>query len=114
MVNGTYTVTATDQCPEAVGMQVQVHAGCDIVIPNVISPNGDGHNDAWVINGLAKSGSAVKVFSRWGNMVYSSANYGNNWKAKDLPDGTYFYEVTDGRTGERLTGHLTILANGHP
>ena len=114
MENGNYTVTATDQCPEAVGMQVQVHAGCDIVIPNVISPNGDGHNDAWVINGLAKSGSSVKVYNRWGNMVYGTANYANNWKGNGLADGTYFYEVTDGRTGERLTGHLTILANGHP
>ncbi|MCB0757951.1 MAG: choice-of-anchor L domain-containing protein [Flavobacteriales bacterium] len=110
--DGSYTVTSTDQCPETVRMQIHVHAGCDIVIPNVISPNGDGHNDTWVINGLAKSGSSVKVFNRWGNMVYETANYGNNWKGIGLPDGTYFYEVIDGRTGKRLTGHLTILANG--
>lgn len=112
MEDGSYTVTATDQCPETVRMQILVHAGCDIVIPNVISPNGDGHNDTWVINGLAKSGSSVKVFNRWGNMVYETANYGNNWKGIGLSDGTYFYEVIDGRTGKRLTGHLTILANG--
>ncbi len=114
MEDGSFTVTATDQCPETVGTQVHVHAGCNIIIPNVISPNGDGLNDVWVINGLAKSGSSVKVLNRWGNMVYETANYGNNWKGIGLPDGTYFYEVTDGRTGERLTGHLTILANGHP
>ncbi len=111
--NGTYTVYATDQCPETQTAQITVHAGCDIVIPNVITPNGDGMNDAWVINGLAKSGSAVKVFNRWGILVYESANYGNNWKAKDLPDGTYFYEVMDGRTGKHYAGYLTILANGH-
>jgi len=54
------------------------------------------------------------VFNRWGNLVYSSANYANNWKAKDLPDGTYFYEVIDGRSGKQLTGHLTVLRNGRP
>ncbi|MCC6841205.1 MAG: gliding motility-associated C-terminal domain-containing protein [Flavobacteriales bacterium] len=112
MEDGTYTVVATDQCPESMEAVVQVHAGCTVWIPNVITPNGDGVNDAWVINGMARSGCAVKVYNRWGNMVYSAGNYGNNWKAKDLPDGTYFYEVTDHRNGERFTGHLTVLANG--
>ena len=110
--DGIYTVTATDQCPESMEAVVQVHSGCTVWIPNVITPNGDGVNDAWVINGMGRSGCAVKVYNRWGNMVYSAGNYGNNWKAKDLPDGTYFYEVVDGRTDKRYTGHLTVLANG--
>lgn len=114
MEDGSYTVTATDQCPETAMLEIHVHAGCDIVVPNVITPNGDGHNDAWVINGLAKSGSSVAVYNRWGNMVYEATSYANNWKGTGLPDGTYFYEVIDGRTGKRLTGHLTILQNGRP
>lgn len=112
--DGTYAVTATDQCPESATALVHVHSGCTVWIPNVITPNGDGENDAWVISGLGRSGGAVKVFNRWGNLVYESGHYGNNWKARDLPDGTYFYEVIDGRTGDRFTGHLTILANGRP
>ncbi|MBS1939856.1 MAG: gliding motility-associated C-terminal domain-containing protein, partial [Bacteroidetes bacterium] len=95
-------------------VQVLVHSGCTVWVPNVITPNNDGVNDAWVISGLARSGSSVRVFNRWGNLVYSSANYANNWKAKDLPDGTYFYEVIDGRSGKQLTGHLTVLRNGRP
>ncbi len=114
MEDGTYTVTATDQCPEHIQVQVLVHSGCTVWVPNVITPNNDGVNDAWVISGLARSGSSVRVFNRWGNLVYSSANYANNWKAKDLPDGTYFYEVIDGRSGKQLTGHLTVLRNGRP
>lgn len=109
----SYTVYATDQCPETVSRQVTVHSGCVIWVPNVITPNGDGHNDAWVIGGLAKSGSQVKVFNRWGNLVYESANYGNNWRPRDIPDGTYFYEVVDGRTGQRFSGHLTVLDTGN-
>ncbi len=112
MEDGTYTVVATDQCPESISALVHVNSGCSIWVPNVITPNGDGLNDTWVIGGLAKSGSRVRVFNRWGNLVYESASYGNNWKARDLPDGTYFYEVIDARKGERFTGHLTILSNG--
>ncbi len=108
----SYTVYATDECPETIALQVAVHSGCVIWVPNVITPNGDGHNDAWVIGGLAKSGSQVKVFNRWGNLVYESANYGNNWRPRDIPDGTYFYEVIDGRTGQRFSGHLTVLDTG--
>lgn len=110
--NATYTVTATDQCPETASMEVHVNSGCDIVIPNVITPNADGLNDAWVINGLYRRGSSVKVFNRWGNQVFASTNYANNWRGAGLPDGTYFYEVIDGRSGQRLTGSLTILSNG--
>src|SRR5690606_1612391 len=64
-----------------------------ISIPNVITPNSDGQNDTWVINGLYRGGSSVKVFNRWGNLVFSSANYANTWRGGGLPDGTYFYEV---------------------
>lgn len=83
-----------------------------ISIPNVITPNSDGQNDTWVINGLYRGGSSVKVFNRWGNLVFSSANYANTWRGGGLPDGTYFYEVIDGRIGQHLTGYLTILSNG--
>lgn len=110
--NATYTVTATDQCPESKSMEIQVNSGCDILIPNVITPNADGLNDTWVINGLYRSGSSVKVFNRWGNLVFTTANYANNWRGAGLPDGTYFYEVIDGRSAQRLTGSLTILSNG--
>ncbi len=110
--NETYTIIVTDQCPETASAQLLVNSGCDIVIPNVFTPNSDGVNDTWVINGLSRSGHSVKVFNRWGNLVFESSNYANNWKAQGLSDGTYFYEVVDGRSGERITGSLTILTNG--
>lgn len=110
--SGTYTVTMTDQCPKTVSASVHVDSGCELVIPNVISPNGDGSNDYWQISTQSPSGHAVKIFNRWGNEVYSASNYANNWRAADLPDGTYFYIVENPETQERYTGHITVLRNG--
>lgn len=63
--NATYTVTATDRCPESASLEVHVNSGCDIVIPDINNPNADRLNDASVVDGLYRSGSSVKVFNRW-------------------------------------------------
>lgn len=110
--NGVYTVTMTDQCPKTVTASVRVDSGCELIIPNVITPNGDGSNDVWQISTQSPSGHSVKIFNRWGNEVFSASNYANNWRAADLPDGTYFYIVENPETQERYTGHVTVLGNG--
>ena len=69
----------------------------DLFIPAGFSPNGDGVNDLFEITGLsAYSQRALKVFNRWGQEVYSSSSYTNDWDGRaengqDLSDGTYFY-----------------------
>jgi gliding motility-associated-like protein len=60
------------------------------------SPNNDGFNDYFVIEGLDNIRKELIVVNRWGNEVYSSDNYENNWdgtnqKGKPLPDDTYYY-----------------------
>ncbi len=53
-----------------------------IVLYNLISLNGDGKNDFYVIDSLPPN-SRVSFYNRWGNEIYNSSNYQNNW------DGTY-------------------------
>ncbi|MCH7398915.1 gliding motility-associated C-terminal domain-containing protein, partial [Belliella sp. DSM 107340] len=61
-------------------------------IPNVITPNGDGSNDSFVIKGLGKYVShSLVLFNRYGDNVFESENYQNNWSAEGLPPGTYYY-----------------------
>lgn len=68
-----------------------------IVVPEGFSPNGDGKNDYFEIKGIDGSiAYHLMVFNRWGNIVYESKQYQNNWngkdnQGKDLPDDTYFY-----------------------
>ena len=61
-------------------------------IPNVITPNGDGSNDTFVINGLGKySSHSIVIFNRFGDHIFGSEDYQNNWAASGSPSGTYYY-----------------------
>ncbi|WP_372490092.1 Ig-like domain-containing protein [Chitinophaga sedimenti] len=87
-------------------------------IPGGFSPNGDGKNDFFVIQGVGSDRIALEVYNRWGNVVYRSDNYQNNWNGKsntgvrygeDVPDGTYFYIVRNLTTGEKFVSYITII-----
>ena len=63
---------------------------CEVEVFNIFTPNGDDKNEYFHVNNLPAN-SALQIFNRWGNRVYNSSNYGNNWNGDGVPDGTYFY-----------------------
>ncbi len=66
----------------------------DLDIPNVITPNGDGANDRFVIKGLEKyTQHEIIIFNRWNNMLFRSKNYQGDWEGKGLNAGTYYYTL---------------------
>jgi len=73
-----------------------------IKIYSGITPNGDGHNDEWIITYIDQyKSNEVSIFNRWGNQVWHAFSYNNKdivWKGKDhnelpLPDATYYYVI---------------------
>lgn len=79
----------------------------DCFVPNGITPNGDGANDALEIpclNDNNFSNNHIAIFNRWGDKVYEKTGYANDWlgtyKGNQLPAGTYFYilEIEPGST----------------
>ena len=101
-----------------VSSSVTVTVGSPIGVPNSFTPNGDGINDFWGIDGIgAFPGTKVEVFNRWGQLVHRSLGYtqpwdGNGRSGKPLTPGTYYYviELND----ESLpippeTGHVAII-----
>lgn len=75
-------------------LNISTTIDCDI--PNIFTPNEDGVNDLFEIPCLVNGQAAqLLVFNRWGDLVYQSDNYQNQWdgthQGKILPDGTYFY-----------------------
>ena len=90
-------------CESTDDMTVEVN---DIVTPTVFTPNNDGLNDVLVFPGLsAFPGSKIIIYDRWGNEVYKSLDYLNDWdgkdkKNRDLQPDTYYYilNISNGRT----------------
>jgi len=73
----------------------------DLNIPKGFSPNGDGVNDEFIINGLHNyTNNSLKVFNRFGSIVYESKDYQNYWdgmssrKNIKLPAASYFYVLS--------------------
>ena len=62
------------------------------LVPNVFTPNDDGINDYWVIENLPP-GTSVAIYNRWGQQVYSSQHYNNDWGGEGLPAGNYIAEL---------------------
>lgn len=60
-------------------------------LPNIITPNGDGLNDKFVIPNLPPGLCQVRIYARWGQEVYRSDDYQQDWTALDQPDGVYYY-----------------------
>ncbi|MFN4234706.1 MAG: gliding motility-associated C-terminal domain-containing protein [Bacteroidia bacterium] len=63
----------------------------ELKVPNVFSPNGDGKNDLFIIEGLYGSGNKLEVYNRWGILIYQSEDYKNDWNGDNHPDGTYYF-----------------------
>lgn len=84
---------------------------CILQFSNVITPNGDGKNEYFIISGLENyPGSSLYIMDRNGKAVYESLNYQNDWTGANLPEGTYFYllRVNDDKKTEK-GGSITII-----
>ncbi|MEO1518523.1 MAG: gliding motility-associated C-terminal domain-containing protein [Bacteroidota bacterium] len=94
----TYAICNVNGCDTG---QVTVLVYCSSIhVFSGFSPNNDGTNDTFVIEGLQDyPDNQVSVFNRWGNQVYTIQNYDNSngwngtFRGVDLPDGTYFYTI---------------------
>lgn len=80
----------------------------EISYPNIFTPNQDGKNDTYVIDGLDQDGWCFKVANRWGKTVYQSENYQNDFDAQGIGNGTYFYSI-ESPDGSNCKGWVQIL-----
>lgn len=112
---GTYELTVTDAAGcsiETGGLTVLIE--CDTSIPDIITPNGDGVNDSWVLPNLENRGiRSLKIFNRWGQPIFTRDGYDNSWagtnnSGEELPLGAYFY-VIEQEDGEKIGGSITIV-----
>ena len=92
----SYRVTVTDLCGNSVFdlVEVPLRKDCDVTVPNIVTPNGDGENQFLVFENLELFPQPkLEVFNRWGTRVYESDNYQNNWSPSDLNPGVYYFTL---------------------
>ena len=82
-------------------------------IMSLFTPNGDGYNDRWIVNDPGITFPIkLSVYNRYGNKVYESNDYQNNWTGTynnaTLPQATYYYVIEDA-LGVIFKGPITIL-----
>ena len=124
--NYAITVLVQDEflvCPLSTGQTLFEGLWCTYNIPNVITPNGDGANDRFHVEFLEFfPGSSLRLYDRWGKMVFEDANYDQyqvsaanggpvqgGWDGGDVESGTYFYELLIPHLRKIESGYLQIL-----
>ena len=117
-VDTRFTVLVTNQegCTDTAGITIKVTAGFAIYPNNIITPNGDGYNDVWVIKNIEYYPSNdIKIYNTNSQLVISFHNYTSttNWNGSvggtKLPSGTYYYIITLNPGGQIIKGYITIL-----
>jgi gliding motility-associated-like protein len=85
-----------------------------IYVPNAVTPNGDGWNDTWhvVADGECWDTWDIKIYNRWGGLVWVSASPLSEWDA-NVATGVYVYMITVHSSlnadVQQITGHITVL-----
>ncbi|MGB4776030.1 MAG: MBG domain-containing protein, partial [Daejeonella sp.] len=101
----TYTLTIN---------RLEANAPELITASNIMSPNGDGINDLWMIKDIELyPNNEVSVYDREGRIIFSQKSYDNTWNASingsPLNTGTYYYIVNFGPTRGIIKGFITIV-----
>jgi gliding motility-associated-like protein len=112
----TYTLTATEgDC--TLSDQIVVSVIPKLIFPNTFSPNNDGLNDTWQIEGIELYPDCfIRIHDRWGQEVYQSTGYSEEkaWNGENrsgpLSEGVYFY-IIDLRDEEKqqFKGSITLI-----
>ncbi len=103
----TLTVTSAEGCQNFDEMKITV--SLQIEVNNFLSPNGDGKNDTWIIKGhYLLDDCTIQIFDSWGNNVFKSVGYNNDWGGHELNGGVYYYVISC--EGDKpITGSITLI-----
>ena len=116
LVAGEYLLNVTDGNGCITTVIVKLTQPDVLEMPQGFSPNADGDNDYFVVHGIKSyPDNSIKVFNRWGNIVYEKDGYADEWYGENkvgdpLPDATYFVilNVVVGGKDKVLKGYVDL------
>ena len=114
-IGETFTATIQNDIIKTLGFQQADFLPAtelSFIIPGGLSPNGDGINDTWNIQGLEDYPNAsISVFDRWGKKLFfsttGSAPWDGTFDGKELPIADYYY-IIELDNGEKYHGVVTL------
>ena len=112
----TYTVTGTSAagCSSTATVTIEVMEDYNLVGNNVLTPNGDGKNDFFVVKNIDMyPNNEVRIIDRAGRVVYAKKGYNNEWdgtvNGNPLEENTYYYIIDLGKGVRPIKGYITIV-----
>ena len=116
-----YKVTAVkkgDNSITSTSNEVEVFPPAALYIPNAFTPNADGLNDTFGVKGEAIKGLTMRIYNRWGEMIFESTKIDNQWDGMYMgsmvPAGSYVYELfaeTQNNEAISKTGMVMLVLN---
>ena len=117
---GTYSVVVSDAngCRASTSVEVGYTGSYEcLIIPDIITPNGDGYNDEWIIRNIDIYPEAeIFIYSRWGRLVYRTKNISENpWNgqyrgSEDLmPTDSYHYILHLNDGSKPRSGVISVI-----
>ena len=109
--SGIYTIEAFNQCFTTSGSVMIETVDCRPFIPNLVTPNGDGKNDKFLIRSEVPRAFQVEIYNRWGKRVYSNDSYTDSWPEKRDNNGIYFYRIYDKLLNQHYEGWIELKSS---
>jgi gliding motility-associated-like protein len=86
------TATSPNGCVATDTLVVHT-VNCENELPNIITPNGDGNNEYFIIDdAYSQLNNTLVILNRYGNVIYQTDGYRNDFSGENLYEGVYFYQ----------------------
>ncbi|MFN8152873.1 MAG: PKD domain-containing protein [Bacteroidia bacterium] len=109
-------VESEDGCRDTAEMPLVLKNDYALWVPSAFTPNADGKNEVFTVKGFNYSGFRLRVFDRWGELLYETNNPDEGWDGKyngtPAAEGVYIYVVNYKdifKEGHTLTGRVSIV-----
>ena len=117
---GSFTATlivTNGVCWDTATVIIEVFDESSILIPTIFTPNGDGNNDFFRVDGVNLKHVEGEIYNRWGQKMFAWDNINGMWDGKtlsgaDAADGTYYFIIrAEGIDGKEYfqKGTLTLI-----
>ena len=104
---GTYTLQLTGECDTRTASRRVEYQPC-FSIPNIVTANNDGKNDDFAIKGLPLGVWTLEIYNRWGEKVYETNAYRNDWGSR-AASGVYYYLLRSAASPASYKGWVEVV-----